>query len=40
LRSTAPWTRSTEFSIEKLNPKIGYFGNFAKRPLGFFEINP
>jgi hypothetical protein len=24
----------------KLNLKIGYFWNFAKRPLGFIEINP
>jgi hypothetical protein len=24
----------------KFNPEIGYFGNFAKRPLGFSKINP
>jgi hypothetical protein len=24
----------------KIKSKIGYFENFAKRPLGFFEINP
>jgi hypothetical protein len=24
----------------RINPEIGYFGNFAKRPLGFFEIDP
>jgi hypothetical protein len=29
-----------EFFNSRINPKIGYFRNFAKRPLGFFEINP
>jgi hypothetical protein len=24
----------------RINPEIGYFGNFAKKPLSFFEINP
>jgi hypothetical protein len=24
----------------RINPKIGYVRNFAKRPLGFFEIDP
>jgi hypothetical protein len=24
----------------KINPKFDYSGNFAKRPLGFFEIKP
>jgi hypothetical protein len=24
----------------KINPKFDYFGNFAKRPLGFYEIKP
>jgi hypothetical protein len=24
----------------RINPEIGYLGNFAKRPLGFFEIDP
>jgi hypothetical protein len=24
----------------RINPEISYFGNFTKRPLGFFEINP
>jgi hypothetical protein len=28
------------FFNSRINPKIGYFGNFAKRPLGFFEIYP
>jgi hypothetical protein len=29
-----------EFFISRINPKIGYFRNFAKSPLGFFEIDP
>jgi hypothetical protein len=28
------------FFNSRTNPDIGYFGNFAKKPLGFFEINP
>jgi hypothetical protein len=24
----------------KINPKFDYSGNFAKRPLGFYEIKP
>jgi hypothetical protein len=28
------------FFNSRINPKISYFGNFAKRPLGFFEIDP
>jgi hypothetical protein len=24
----------------RINPEIGYFRNFAKKPLGFFKINP
>jgi hypothetical protein len=24
----------------RINPEIGYFRNFAKKPLGFFETNP
>jgi hypothetical protein len=26
--------------ISRIIPEIGYFRNFAKRPLGFFEIDP
>jgi hypothetical protein len=28
------------FFNSRINPKIGYFRNFTKRPLGFFEIDP
>jgi hypothetical protein len=29
-----------EFFNSRINPEVGYFGNFAKGPLGFFEIDP
>jgi hypothetical protein len=29
-----------EFFNFRINSKIGYFGYFAKRTLGFFEIDP
>jgi hypothetical protein len=29
-----------EFFNSRINPEIGYFGNFAKRPFSFFEIDP
>jgi hypothetical protein len=29
-----------EFFNSRINLGIGYFGNFAKRPLSFFEIVP
>jgi hypothetical protein len=35
-----PWTKSTIFFNSRINSEIGYFRNFAKRPLGFFEIDP
>jgi hypothetical protein len=35
-----PWTQSMHFFHSKINPKINYPENFAKRPLGFFIINP
>jgi hypothetical protein len=28
------------FFNSRINPKIGYFRNFRKRPLDFFEIDP
>jgi hypothetical protein len=28
-----------EFFNSGTNPEIGYFGNFAKTPLSFFEID-
>jgi hypothetical protein len=28
------------FFNSRINLKIGYFRNFAKRPLGVFEIDP
>jgi hypothetical protein len=34
-----PWTVHGFFN-SRINPKIGYFRNFAKRPLSFFEISP
>jgi hypothetical protein len=35
-----PWTQSMRFFHSKINLKINYPGNFAKRPLGFFVIKP
>jgi hypothetical protein len=29
-----------DFFNSRINLEIGYFENFAKRPLGFFEIDP
>jgi hypothetical protein len=29
-----------EFFNSRINLEIGYFGNFAKSPLSFFEIDP
>jgi hypothetical protein len=29
-----------ELFNSRINPEIDYFRNFAKRPLGFFEIDP
>jgi hypothetical protein len=34
------WTKAHGFLSSKINPKINYPVNFAKRPLGFFVIKP
>jgi hypothetical protein len=35
-----PMDQAHRILSSKINPKFDYSGNFAKRPLGFYEIKP